>query len=126
MEVSIFLAKAWGLYLVITCLAFLVNRKTYQRLLNESQGLALFYVSGIIALIIGILSVLSHNIWTTDARFWITLLGWLVLLKGLFRVSFPQAVLRMAERTWKQSWVIYPTILFLILGIYLVYWGFRG
>ena len=84
MELSVFLAKVLGLYLVIVAPAALLNRRHFPRLIKEfSDSLAMVVLSGFVALVLGLLLVVSHNVWTTDWRVIITLLGWLTLIKVL-------------------------------------------
>ena len=80
MELSVFLAKVLGLYLVIVAPAALLNRKHFPRLIKEfSDSLAMVVLSGFVALVLGLLLVVSHNVWTADWRVIITLLGWVTL-----------------------------------------------
>ena len=84
MEVSIFLAKVIGLYYVIVFVAVMVNRKNLPRLAEGfSENLALGYLAGFLAVVVGLLIVVSHNVWVADWRAIITVVGWLALLKGI-------------------------------------------
>jgi len=122
---SIFLAKAWGIYLVITCLAFLINRKNLERLIKEIEDEGFLMLSGFIALLIGIVTVLLHNIWVADWRVIITIFGWLALIKGALRLFWPQIAVKTAKFWTKNSFLISPMLLIcLILGGYLLYLGF--
>ncbi len=85
---------------------------------------ALVYFSGVIALILGILLVVSHNVWRTDWTVVITVIGWLALIKGSLLLFFPNAVLQLAKKlNDKNRYIITGGISF-ILGIYLTYKGF--
>ena len=69
MELSIFLAKVLGLYLIIVPAAVLLNRRHLARIIEEfCQSLALIVLSGFMALVLGLLVVVSHNIWSADWR----------------------------------------------------------
>ena len=82
METSLFLGKVIGWILVISALAAFSQRKNIGRILQDfSNNIGLTYFSGMMALIIGLLIVTSHNIWTSDWRVLITLVGWLSILK---------------------------------------------
>ncbi|MCZ6860678.1 MAG: hypothetical protein O7I42_10445, partial [Alphaproteobacteria bacterium] len=85
MELSIFLSKVLGLYLLLVCTAVLLNRRHFPRLIKEfSESLAVVVLSGFIALVLGLLIVVSHNVWSADWRVIITILGWFTLAKGVF------------------------------------------
>ena len=125
MEISIFLAKFWGLYLVIMGLSFMANRKSLRRMMALISDDGFLYMSGFIALIIGLLSVLAHNIWTSDWRVIITLFGWLSLLKGIMRFVAPDYVMSMGKKFAKnKAFLNISFIAIIIIGLYLTYKGF--
>ena len=124
MELSIFLAKVLGLYLVIVPLAVLVNRKHLSRLVEEfSTNLGLNILASIFALVLGLLLVVSHNVWTADWRVIITILGWLTLAKGVVRLFFLKQVQKLSRISLKPWWAV-VLVLFLLVGLYLSYVGF--
>ena len=91
MELSISLTKVLGLYLVIVPLAALVNRKHLPRLVEEfSTSLGLNILASVVALVLGLLLVVSHNVWSRDWRVLITILGWLTLVKGAVHFPIPK------------------------------------
>ena len=76
MELSIILAKMVGLYCLVLSISVLLN---YQRIPSLVEDFAkdevMINVSGIIALIIGIIIVVLHPVLTFDWRFIITAFG---------------------------------------------------
>lgn len=125
MHISIFLAKAIGVYFLIIGIGMTINAKRIKPLLLDIlNNPPLLFVTGFIALILGILLVISHNIWTMDFRLLITLIAWLCLTKGTIRVMFPQVAVTMS-RKWVQSDISYyiSMLILVILGIILVYFG---
>ena len=125
MDVSIFLAKVFGLYLVIVSLSLLINRQKFKQLfsdfLNNSPA---SFLSAIMTLIMGILLILFHNIWTTDWRVLITLLSWLVFIKGTVRVLYPKFDVLFVSMVNKESFYAWAGGIYLILGGYLLYLGY--
>jgi len=92
METTTFLAQFWGWLIVITCLIFLIRRKVLLDelfRLVEDKSFTLF--SGYIALVIGLATVILHNVWVADWRVAITIFGWISLIKGIVRIGFPEA-----------------------------------
>jgi hypothetical protein len=49
------------------------------------------YLNGTLLLIGGLAVIRNHNLWVVDWRAIVTILGWLALLSGLLRMSFPEA-----------------------------------
>lgn len=86
MNVSIFLAQALGIYFLVVGILLLVRRQNMQAMVNDFfNNSALKFLGAVIALILGILMVISHNIW--DGAGWqtaITIIAWLTFLKGIF------------------------------------------
>ena len=125
MDVSIFLAKVFGIYLVIVSLSLLINRQKFKQLfsdfLNNSPAA---FLSAIMTLIMGILLILFHNIWTTDWRVLITLLSWLVFVKGAVRVLCPKFDSLFVGMVNKESFYAWAGGIYLILGGYLLYLGY--
>ncbi len=125
MDISLFLSKALGLYLVIISVGMLINACTLKPILGEMlQSPGLIFVTGVIAMIVGVLIVISHNIWTLDWRVIITLIGWTSLIKGTIRVVIPQYV-DIIDKKWMLSNAsYYITFIFaFLLGVLLCYLG---
>ena len=91
MTTSIFLAKAFSLYFLIMGLAIIVRRKKFQEVFTEflSNQTCLF-LTAIITVILGILLVIAHPMFTADWRSVITALAWLTLIKGLVYLFVPE------------------------------------
>jgi len=125
MDPSLFLAKVVGLYLLIISIALLNNRANFMRMVDDlvsSPGVTA--VSGIVALILGILMVVVHNIWVWDWRVVLTLLAWITLLKGVLRLFVPDSIERMAKWYHNRAFYYGTGILTLLLGVFLCYHGF--
>lgn len=123
MEVSIFFAKFWGWLLVVVCLIFLLRKKTLleERFrLVEDKGFTL--LSGYLALIFGLVTVILHNVWSADWRVVITIFGWLSLIKGIVRIGFPEAIQKMTP-TFKNKPGLMQILLIIciLLGAWLIW-----
>ncbi len=125
LETSIFLAKVIGLVSFINTLAIFIKYKKAVSFENElAKSPASIYASGFIFILIGILIVVGHPVFELSWRFVITLMGWIVLIKGIGRVLFPEAVSRMIEKKQKNSWFIMGEVIVFLAGLYLLYYGF--
>lgn len=113
METTIFLARFWGWLLVILLLILLMRRKallTELFLLAEDRSFTL--LSGYIALIIGLVTVILHNVWVADWRIVITIVGWSSLIKGVVGIGFPEATQKLVPVFKKK-----PLFIQVLLGI---------
>lgn len=126
MDISFFLAKALGLYMLIVGISLLLNKSTFQNVMKDIiQQPTAFYLSAVIALIIGILIVLSHNQWSFNWRILITFMGWTALIKGAFNLLFTQHAYKLVEKLANHdSAYLISTIVTLFIGLLLTYCGF--
>ena len=93
MENSYFLAQLIGPVFLVVGAGLLVSHRDYR--LTAEQFLAsqaLIYIAGLLALVPGLAIVLTHNVWSADWRLVITLIGWLGLIGGVFRLLLPRQV----------------------------------
>jgi uncharacterized membrane protein len=127
MDVSKFLGKAIGLYLMILGLCMLFNMEQF--ITNIGQLIkepTLMFVSGFFTLILGIIMVVSHNKWQWSWRVIITILAWMSLIKGLSLVLYPQPIDKTTLYFIQNSSVMYVASAFdFVLGAILFYFGFR-
>ncbi|AAO89766.1 hypothetical protein [Coxiella burnetii] len=123
MEISVFLARVIGLYFVIISLFMLIRHKSAASMLKDfatQRGVLL--LNAIITLIIGILLVVSHNLWVADWRVVITIIAWLVLIAGIVRLFTIDATKSIVKWWLKRSdRLIVAAIVYLIVGIYLLF-----
>ncbi len=119
MDNSVFLAKFWGWYLIIFFLILSLNPKRIKQIFNDLKDEKFLILSAFIAIIIGLLNIMLHNIWEPNYKLVITLIGWLSLFIGLALFSFPKRTVTWLELiNIKLVQVIY-TLLFLV-GIFLL------
>lgn len=128
MDVSKFLGKVVGIYLIIVSLAMLVNMDQFAHFVDQLiTDAPLMFVTGFFTLIIGVLMVVAHNIWRWDWRVIITIIGWLTLLKALSLIFYPQFIDAVSVSFVKNLPAAYITaVVDLVLGLIIVYFGFRN
>ena len=114
MESSIFLAKFWGWYLIIFFLILSLNPKRIKQIFNDLRDEKFLIIFSFMAIIVGLLNILFHNIWESNYKFIITLIGWASLFLGLSLFMFPKSTINwLIVINIKLVQVIY-TLLFLI------------
>src|SRR3954469_25326940 len=97
-ELSLYLARAWGLFSVLVPLGLLLNRQNYLQMVNtlKPDDFSVL-IAGVFALVMGVVQVVGYNSWTFDYRGLITLLGWVALLKGIAILFVPGYMGRFAR-----------------------------
>jgi len=119
METSIFLAKFWGWYLIIFFVILSFNPIRIRQIFDDLRDQKFTILAAFMAIIVGLINVLAHNVWEPDWRIIITLLGWLSLLLGLSLFIFPLIVIKWLEFINVKLVQVVYTFLFL-LGIFLL------
>ena len=94
-DISIFLAKFWGWYFIIFFLILSLNPKRIQQIFEDLKDQKFVIITAFIAIIIGLLNILFHNIWFNDWRLIITLIGWAALFEGLLLFIFPSSTINL-------------------------------
>ncbi|REG87517.1 hypothetical protein [Winogradskyella sediminis] len=116
---SIFLAKFWGWYLLIFFLILSFNPKRIKQIFNDLKDQKFLIIFSFVAIIIGLLNVLFHNIWVLNYKLIITLIGWCALFFGLSLFMFPKpTVYWLKIINIRMVQVIYTLLFF--LGIFLL------
>lgn len=126
MELSYFLAQLIGIALVLFSVAGYMRPRLITVAMRDfdHESFSTLFV-GFTALIGGLAIVLSHNVWDSTWRVWITLIGWAAVLKGFSYLVAPKWLMSVGRSVLKnQSWIRLSLILTLALGIYLAYKGF--
>ena len=126
MQTSIFIAKLIGPIMLVAGIAMLINRKQLDALAQELlRSHALLFLLGLIDLAIGLAIVLTHNIWVADWRLIITLLGWLLIVRGAIRILVPDQIKALGVKLLKNSNVVTGSLAgTAILGLALCYFGY--
>jgi len=119
MDSSLFLAKFWGWYLIIFFVILSFNPKRIKQIFNDLRDEKFLIIASFIAVIVGLLNILFHNIWEPNWKIIITLIGWVALLKGLFLFIFPKRTIKHLELINIKFVQVLYTLLFLI-GLFLL------
>lgn len=126
MGISIFLAKVIGFYIIIK---LFIVWKNYSKLPSVIEGFknnnALRLSFGLIMVVLGLLIVVSHNIWAWDYRVIITIIGWSTLIKGSLLSCSLTFLDKTAHFVSQRKTLYFISILSVILAIFLLSKGFN-
>ena len=112
-----------GVYLVVAGLFLIFKKKTVPQLVKDLfSHPAITYLLGAGMVVLSTLLLFKENIWDGTWHTVITIILWLVLLKGLFYIFAPQVLERMATKKFFQSVSIYGLII-IVCGLCLFYVG---
>jgi hypothetical protein len=126
---TIYLSRLLGLSLLVLAAAEIIQGSTFA---NTAIAIAdsppLLLVCGLLTLVAGLAIVLCHNVWHGGVMpVVVTILGWLLLLKGAALVVIPpDAWVGIVPASHFAGLYVWYGILPLVLGIYLTVAGFSA
>jgi len=94
MDISIFLAKFWGWYCITFFTLLIVYPKRIKQLFEYTKDEKFMITTAFLAIILGLINIIAHNLWVTDWRIIITLFGWITFIKGVTRFEFPNIAMK--------------------------------
>jgi hypothetical protein len=99
----------------------------YSNVLKEFiANRALIFLTGVLALLAGVAIVNVHNVWVPDWRVIITVLGWLLVLRGVMLLVFPLTVQVFGDRVAaSEAGVTAGAALTFVLGAILCMMGYE-
>ena len=85
--------------------------------LYDTQIVPLIYLNGVLLFVAGLAIVRSHNIWMYGWQTLVTIIGYVVIIIGLFRMFFPQV--QKAEFDNNNNSILIGEIVLILIGIFL-------
>ena len=126
METSVFIARVFGLCYLVIGTGVMLNRKIFAQTMEDfGKSAASTFYGGLLALVVGVVIILTHNVWVSNWTVMITLIGWLGFIKGIWLIVFPTTVSKFV-RLYRQNenlLRVHAMVAF-IFGAVLTYFGF--
>lgn len=116
MDITIFFARLWGSFFLIFGSLFIITRQL-GKTIEMTDDKAFVISTGYITLIMGLVTVILHNVWVVSWEVIITVLGWSTLIKGIMKIGFPEQIHKQAQR-FKVKQLLSASFL-IILGVWL-------
>ncbi len=125
MELSLFLAQLFGLLLLIFIAIAFIRPQYIEGVLRDLKPHSFsMLLAGFVAIVVGLMVILTHNVWDMSWRVVITLFGWAALLKGITYVALPETLIATADKALQGRYRQATLTLAFLLGCYLTYQGF--
>lgn len=108
-------------------LGLIIEGESYSSLLKEFIGSrALIFITGVLALLAGLAVVNAHNLWVRDWRVIVTILGWLLVLRGIMLLMFPAIVQTLGDRVVAaKSGIVAGAAITFVIGAILSIMGYE-
>jgi len=125
---SIFLARLLGPLLLIVGASLLLNPHAVRKMAQDVLGsVTLVYLFGVLDFAAGLAILLVHNVWVASWRVIITLIGWLLLIRGAVRILAPEQVMERAAKVLRvQNYLLIAGGVTAVLGLVLCYFGYAA
>ena len=117
MDISLFFAQLWGSFFVIFGALFIITRQL-GKTIELTENRAFVISTGYITLLMGLVTVILHNVWVADWRVVITILGWATVVKGIMKIGFPEHIHAQAQRFKTKQ--LLSAVLLLGVGMWLL------
>ncbi len=99
-----------------------VGARFLGRVIEYTEDKTITISTGYITFLLGLVTVVLHNVWVMDWRVAVTILGWTTLLKGIMKIGFPGHVNKQAQM-FKGGQILWGGVIFLI-GAWFFWMGY--
>lgn len=121
MDYTIIALKILGIYLVVSGLFLIFRGKTVPHLLKDFfDHPAIVYLTGIILIFLSSMYLIQYNIWDGTWRAVVTLLAWMVMLKGLIYIFVPRVLNERVISKFRGLFGVYGLVA-IMMGLYLFF-----
>ncbi len=123
MDITIVVARLLGLYLIVSGLFLVFRGKTVTHLLKDFYDHeAIVYLTGTILIFLSSAYLIGHNIWNGNWETIITIIAWVVFLKGVSYIFIPRALNSLSIQRYKSLFGVYG-FMTIIVGVTLFFLG---
>ena len=119
-EFTLFFAKLWGAFFVVFGALSIITGQL-GRTIEMTEDKAFVIATGYTSFLMGLVTVILHNVWVWDWPVVITILAWSTTIKGIMKIGFPEQIHRQAQRFKKNQWL--SALSLIALGAWLLYMG---
>ncbi len=122
MEISHLLAGIFGPFFVIVSIWCLSYDKQVKKVLDSlKHAPALLLMGGNINLLMGLVIVNLYSVWDLSLSVLVSLLGWVLIVRGLLLLFFPEGMLKLRKTT---NWRFFFSFVSIVWGLGLCYYAF--
>ncbi len=122
MELTLFFAKLWGIFFLVFGVLSIITRQL-GRTIEMTEDKAFVISTGYTSFLMGLVTVLLHNVWVWDWPVVITIVAWSTTIKGITKIGFPERIHKQAQRFKKNQWLSAAALI--VLGAWLLWMGFK-
>ena len=119
---SIFFVKFMGYFMFLTGSALFLSKETRTTMLENMKNNESFLIAmGYITLLIGLPIVILHNVWELSVLGLVTLMGWVMLIKGFVFLAKPSVV---KKKELSEKKIKIRGLISALIGLGIMYCGY--
>ena len=123
MDISLVIAQVLGIFFVVTGVAMVISSKSVIVAMEQSvENKGILFVWGMLALLMGAVIVVLNDMWISGLALFVTILGWLALIKGAFILFFPGVAAPLYKKFNKSGMIVFCGVVVFVIGLVLLYW----
>jgi hypothetical protein len=123
MQTAIWLAMIFGPFLAIVGLWMLLYSDNLLKTYASIKGTpAVMYMRSVVNMLLGLTIITQYNMWQWDGSLLVTLLGWVLFIRGVITLYVPQFVMKLGMSDQKA--LKYRGVIPLIWGLALCWFAF--
>ncbi len=124
-ETTLLVIQLAGPILLAMGLGFLLNQKMYMKVYSDFSKYPFSVVlAGMMSMIMGLLIVMNHNLWSTPLEVIVSVLGWGALVKGVAFMVIPTFYEKMGKIFANKLFFVVVSLISIVIGGYLTWVGF--
>ncbi|MFT3725859.1 MAG: hypothetical protein QM773_20030 [Hyphomonadaceae bacterium] len=117
---TIELARAYGAGIVIAALAALLMPARMTTVFADlERSPALVFLSALFAIVLGLVMIVLHSLWTDFPAALVSLLGWAVIAKGIVLLAAPEGIMKLAGAFTPAHIRLWGVIVLILGAVYL-------
>ena len=118
---TVVISQVLGIFFVIAGISMVINSKGTNVAIEASvENKGILWLWGLLALLMGATIVSLNNEWTSGLPLFVTVLGWIALIKGSFIFIFPGAAAALYRKFSSSGMIIICGIAAIVIGITLL------
>ncbi|OAN39871.1 hypothetical protein [Mycolicibacterium iranicum] len=120
-------ARVLGPFLAIVAIVAVIRMRDMPQLLSEFTASSVWpWVTGAFVLLGGVAIVAFHQIWRGPAAIIVSVLGWLLVVRGIVLLAFPDVLASVADRIIDLEGAWIPILVVMaVIGLYLAFVGWK-
>jgi uncharacterized membrane protein HdeD (DUF308 family) len=125
MDFSIAFSRVIGIFYLLAGISFLLNKSLYKEIMHKAKkDTGFLFIMSSLSLVTGLIVITNHNIWVKEWYVLVTLLGWLLTLKGATFLLFPEFAVHKIKKLDKMFGRVVNGSLGVVIGYILVFASF--